>query len=145
QERDRAAVRRLCSETGFLGKPIEGLFRDTELFADLFTTYLDHQPEWGLVAEADGIVIGYLLGAVSRHFDLLLLRSGFCTAVKMLFRLATGRYSGHRRSGQFVRWLLTSGFREQPKHPAGTAHLHWDLDERFRCRGICLRLWTIYE
>jgi len=40
---------------------------------------------------------------------------------------------------------LTSGFREQPKHPAGAAHLHWDLDERFRCRGICLRLWTIYE
>src|ERR1043166_4916889 len=93
QQTDRGAVRRLCCETGFLGEPVAPLFQDSGLFADLFTNaYLDHEPEWALVAEVDGKIIGYLLGAVSKHFDLLLLRSGFCTAAKMLIRIATGRY-----------------------------------------------------
>jgi len=143
---DRSTIRQLCCETGFLGNPVDKLFRDRDLFADLFTNaYLDYEPDWALVAEVDGRVIGYLLGAVSRHFELALLRSGFCTAAKMAFRLVAGRYAGHPRSGRFVRWLLTSGFWEQPKHPAHAAHLHWDLDKGFRGRGICMRLWEIYE
>ena len=144
--RDRPAIRKLCCDTGYLGRPVDALFRDRELFADLFTNaYLDHEPDWALVAEVDGRVIGYLLGAVSRDFELALLRSGFCTATRMIFRLAAGRYASHPRSGRFVRWLLTSGFREQPRHPAHAAHLHWDLDKGFRGRGVCMRLWEIYE
>jgi hypothetical protein len=143
---DRPAIRNLCCETGFLGNPVDGLFRDRELFADLFTNaYLQYEPDWALVAEVDGRVIGYLLGAVSRHFDLTLMRSGFLTASKMIFRLASGRYSGHPRSLHFVRWLFTSGFWEQPKHPADAAHLHWDLERGFRGRGVCKRLWEVYE
>ncbi len=146
QETDRASIRQLCCETGFFGKPVDGLFQDRDLFADLFTNaYLDYAPEWALVAEVDGRVVGYLLGAVSKHFDWMLMRSGFTTASKMLFRLATGRYAHHPPSKHFVRWLLTVGFREQPRHPANAAHLHWDLDKGFRGRGICLRLWEIYE
>ncbi|HEV2391987.1 MAG TPA: hypothetical protein VG146_06445 [Verrucomicrobiae bacterium] len=143
---DRPAIRRLCCDTGFLGNPVDGLFQDRELFADLFTKpYLEYEPEWALVAEVDGRVIGYLLGAVRRNFDFMLMRSGFETAAKMVFRLAAGRYAGHPRSRRFIRWLLTTGFWEQPRHPSNAAHLHWDLDKGFRGRGICLRLWTIYE
>jgi len=143
---DRLAVRRLCCETGFFGKPVDVFFQDRELFADLFTNaYLDYEPDWALVAEVDRRVIGYLLGAVSRRFDLLLLYSGFRTAARMLFRLASGRYSAHPRSGRFVRWLLTCGFSEQPKHPANASHLHWDLESGFRGRGICFHLWNVYE
>lgn len=146
QEADREAIRQLCCDTGFLGRPVEPLFQDRELFADLFTkAYLDHQPEWALVAEVDGRVVGYLLGAVSRHFELALLHSGFQTAAKMLFRLATGRYAHHPRSEEFVRWLLTVGFREQPKHPPNSAHLHWDIERGFHGRGITLRLWQVFE
>ncbi len=146
EEADRPAIRRLCCDTGFLGRPVDDLFQDRELFADLFTNaYLDHAPEWALVAEVDGCVIGYLLGAASPHFELTLMRSGFQTAAKMLFRLASGKYRQHPRSGRFVRWLLTAGLREQPRHPANAAHLHWDLDKGFRGRGICLRLWNLYE
>lgn len=143
---DRTAVRRLCCETGFLGKPVDAFFQDRELFADLFTNaYLDYEPDWALVAEVDSRVIGYLLGAVSKRFDLLLMYSGFRTAARMLFRTAAGRYSAHPRSRRFVRWLLTCGFSEQPKHPANAAHLHWDLDKGFRGRGICQHLWHVYE
>ena len=115
---DWTAVRQLCCETGFLGGPVDPLFRDRELFADLFTKpYLQYEPDWALVAEVNGHVVGYLLGSVRRDFDLLLLRCGFQTVTKMLVRLLLGRYAGHERSRQFIRWLITAGFREQPRHP----------------------------
>jgi GNAT superfamily N-acetyltransferase len=143
---DRAAIRHLCCETGFLGKPVDPLFRDRELFADLFTKpYLDHEPNWAFVAEADGHVAGYLLGSVRSDFDRVLMRCGFQTVTKMLFRLMCGRYSKHPRSRQFIRWLLTSGFWEQPKHPEGAAHLHFSLEQRYRGRGLGRRLWGVYE
>lgn len=143
---DRESIRELCCETGYLGNPVDDLFQDRELFADLFTkAYLDYQPHWALVAEANGRVVGYLLGAVSRLFELQLLRSGFVTASKMVLRLAAGRYAGHARSRRFVRWLLTAGFNEQPRHPANAAHLHWDIERAYRGRGVPQRLWATYE
>lgn len=143
---DRDTICRLCCETGFLGNPVDPLFQDRELFADLFTRpYLDHESDWTLVAEMDGQVVGYLLGSVCRHFELTLLRSGLRTTLKMMFRLAGGRYSCHPRSRRFIRWLLTNGFREQPKHPPGAAHLHIQIDKRCRGRGIGRRLWERYE
>lgn len=163
--KDRPAIRHLCCETGFLGRPVDGLFHDRELFADLFTNaYLDYAPQWALVAEAapsaPGLngdtagldlgqkgerVIGYLIGAVSPRFDLLLMRSGFVTTTKMLLRLASGRYAGQPRSRRFIRWLLTAGYREQPRHPPRAAHLHCDLERGFRGRGIGRRLWETYD
>lgn len=143
---DREAFCRLCCETGFLGSPVDPLFLDRELFADLFTRpYLDYEPEWVFVAEIQGEVVGYLLGSVCKHFNLVLLRSGLRTAVKMLLRLARGRYAQHPRSRQFIRWLLTAGMWEQPKHPQNAAHLHIQIDKRYRGRGIGRLLWEQYE
>ena len=64
EPRDREAVRRLCCETGFLGKSIDPVFEDRELFADYLTSYYtDCEPESSLVIEMDGVVKGYLLGS----------------------------------------------------------------------------------
>lgn len=143
---DHEAFCRLCCDTGFLGNPINPLFQDRELFADLFTRpYLDYEPEWVFVAEVDGEVAGYLLGSVRKHFNVVLLWSGLRTTSKMILRLVTGRYGGHPRSRRFIRWLLTSGFREQPKHPHDAAHLHIQVDKRYRGHGIALSLWEYYE
>src|SRR5881392_1334429 len=61
---DRGAVRKLCCETGFLGDPIDPVFRDRELFADFLTSYYtDHEPESSFVLEIDGEIRGYLLGS----------------------------------------------------------------------------------
>lgn len=146
QKSDREAFCRLCCETGFLGSPMDPLFQDRELFADLFTRpYLDYEPEWVLVAEAHGQVVGYLTGSVCKHFNVVLLWSGLRTTLKMLLRLAGGRYGRHPRSRRFIRWLLTAGFREQPKHPRDAAHLHIQIDKRYRGRGIARQLWEHYE
>ena len=143
---DRPAIRKLCCDTGFLGKPIDEVFQDRELFADLFTgAYLDHEPEWAFVAEAEGRLVGYLLGSVHRYFDVLLIRNGFPIAAKMVCKLVTGGYAQHPRSARFVRWLLGCGYHEQPKHPALAAHLHFDLDSGYRGRGLGRRLWEVYE
>lgn len=143
---DRPAIRTLCCDTGFLGHPIDSVFQDRDLFADLFTgPYLEHEPDWALVAEADGRVVGYLLGSVRKHFELVLMRNGFPVASKMLYRLLRGRYAQHPRSARFVRWLLTTGYQEQPKHPGRSAHLHFNLDNAYRGRGICRRLWQAFE
>src|SRR5438309_1158029 len=64
EPRDRAAVRRLCCETGFLGNPIDPVFQDRELFADFLTGYYtDWEAESAFVLEMNGEVKGYLLGS----------------------------------------------------------------------------------
>jgi ribosomal protein S18 acetylase RimI-like enzyme len=143
---DRTAIRRLCCETGFLGNPVEPLFQDRELFADLFTrAYLEHEAEWALVAEVNGKLIGYLLGSVRPDFDRILMRCGFQTVTKMLFRLFNGYYAEHQRSREFIRWLIFSGFREQPRHPRDAAHLHLNVERAYRGRGVARRLWETFE
>lgn len=146
RQEDRAAICQLCCDTGFLGQPMDSLFQDRELFAELFTRpYLDHEPDWGRVAESNGQVIGYLLGSVCRYFGLLQLLAGFQTAAKMVTRLAAGDYANHPRSRKFIRWLFTAGLYEQPRHPRGAAHLHFDIHKDYRGFGITLRLWHDYE
>ena len=143
---DRAAVRKICCDTGFLGRPIETLFRDRELFADLLTApYLDCEPEWSLVVEKDGEVVGYLLASVNRFFALHQLRCGFATVCRMLGRLVAGSYADHPRSRQYVRWVLTAGGRERPRHPAHAAHLHFNLVESCRGRFLGKHLWEAFD
>jgi hypothetical protein len=146
RESDRDEVRRICCDTGFLGESIEGIYQDRELFADLFTNvYLDYEPDWSLVAESEGRVGGYLLGSVNPHFNRTLMLSGFHTACKMLRRLLTGKYSQHPRSEQFVRWMLTKGLLEQPKHPEEAAHLHVNLERPLRQGLVARGLLVMFE
>ncbi len=146
QDFDREEVRRLCCDTGFLGSPIDQLYQDRELFADLFTNaYLDYEPEWTLVAENGGRVAGYQTGSVDPRFTRTLMLSGFQAAYKMVLRLITGKYSHHPRSEQFVRWVLTRGLKEQPKHPERAAHLHVNLEKPLRWGSVARRLLSTFE
>src|SRR3954454_4111982 len=65
EPRDRAAVRRICYETAFMGRSIAMQYRDFESYADMFTGYFtDVEPEHAHVAELDGQVVGYALAAL---------------------------------------------------------------------------------
>src|SRR5204863_9697066 len=64
QPGDRARIRELCCETGFLGNPIDPVFEDRELFADYLTAYYtDWEPESSFVLLVNGEIRGYLLGS----------------------------------------------------------------------------------
>ncbi|HEY5037209.1 MAG TPA: hypothetical protein VII74_08780 [Chthoniobacterales bacterium] len=122
---DRAAVRELCCRTGFLGKPIDPVYEDRELFADFLTTwYTDHEPESSFVIESNGEICGYLLG--SRRPLLNQLYSFQQNVV--LFIRALLRYPRYNlRSRRFIRWMIMNGWREVPAAPRRTPHFHINL------------------
>jgi hypothetical protein len=128
---DREAVRAICCDTGFLGKPIDPVFQDRGLFADYLTKYYtDREPESAVVLEAEGVVQGYILGcrhprrqrAFDRWHNLVL-------GVRGLLRYPFHYNEATRR---YVRWILSRGRREVPHTPAGMAHFHINLRPEFR-------------
>ena len=122
---DREAVRRLCCETGFLGRPIYPVYEDAELFADFLTTYYtDHEPESCFVMELNGELRGYLLGCrKSLRNQLYSFYQNVCLFLRALLRYP--RYN--RRSRRFILWILMNGWREVPAAPRRTPHFHINL------------------
>jgi len=122
---DRAAVRRLCCQTGFLGDPIDPVFRDHDLFADFLTTYYtDKEPESSFVLDVNGEIRGYLLGSRKP------LRNQFYSFRQnvRLFLRALWRYPRYdERSKRFIRWMISHGWREVPAAPRRTPHFHINL------------------
>src|SRR5437762_6491646 len=122
---DRDAVRRLCCQTGFLGEPIDPVYEDRELFADFLTTYYtDHEPESCFVLEKNDELRGYLLGSRKPLRNQLY---AFQQNV-VLFVRALARYPRYNaRSRQFIRWMISHGWREVPAAPRRTPHFHINL------------------
>jgi ribosomal protein S18 acetylase RimI-like enzyme len=140
---DRDGVRRVCYLTGFMGDPVDWLWRDEESFSDMFTGYwTDREPESARVAELDGEVVGYLLGCRdSRNVKNL---------GKLFAHHAFGRAMAFRPGTAGIFWrMVTDGFEDALRHrlPPPTyydkrwpAHLHIDLLPVCRHRGIGERL-----
>ena len=125
QSSDRDAVRRLCCDTGFLGKAIDPVFTDRELFADFLTGYyLKWEPESSFVLELDGEVKGYLLGSRRPFFNQCYsVYQNACLFFRGMWRYP--RYNAASR--RFVHWILLNGWREVPAAPRRTAHFHINL------------------
>lgn len=124
---DRAEVRRLCAETGFLGDPIDPLFEDRELFADFLTDpYTEAEPENCLVLEGeDGRVLGYIMGSRSagKHGCYLAWRGPGWVG-----RILWGYFFNYgEASRKYIRWLLFRGRRESPRTPGRGVHFHINL------------------
>jgi len=122
---DRARVRALCCDTGFLGNPIDPVFEDRELFADYLTAYYtDWEPESAFVLLVNGEIRGYLLG--SRR-PLRQQCYAFYQNISLFLR-GVVRYSGYNAaSKKFVQWILRTAWREVPAAPRRTAHFHINL------------------
>ena len=125
EPRDRGDIRRLCCETGFLGKPIDPVFEDRDLFADYLTSYYtDREPESSFVLEQDGVIKGYLLG--SRH-TLRQQWHGFFMNFSLFHRVMRRYWTYRRESRDFIGWILRNSWREVPATPKKTAHFHINL------------------
>ncbi len=125
ESRDRDRIRELCCETGFLGKPIDPIFEDRELFSDYLTSYYtDVEPEAAWVVEQDGVVKGYLLG--SRRPFRQQVHSFFSNI--SLFLRAFGRYRRYNQATRdFIKWILRNSWKEVPAAPRRTAHFHFNV------------------
>lgn len=143
---DRAAIRRICHQTGFIGEPADWYWADEDSFADTWTGwYTDHEPESVGVVEIDGRVEGYLLGCrdtrdawppenvVGRHLiggQHLLVRRGTAGFIWRAFGdIAVD--AARRRLPE-----------RDPFDPRWPAHLHIDLMPVARGQGAGRRLMT---
>jgi ribosomal protein S18 acetylase RimI-like enzyme len=122
---DRARIRELCCETGFLGNPINPIFEDRELFADYLTAYYtDWEPESAFVLLVGGDIRGYLLG--SRHPLRQQIYAIYQNAsLGLRGSLRYSRYNDASR--KFVKWILRTAWHEVPAPPRRTAHFHINL------------------
>jgi hypothetical protein len=147
---DRAAVRQICADTGFLGEPIDPVFEDRELFADYLTGYYLHfEPESTLVCEVDGEVVGYLMGcrrplAYQAHQAI----NNLVLAVRALVRCYVRGYGPASRA--FLRWIALNAWREIPAAPRAMPHFHINLrpparDVRATRRLMELFLESVYR
>ncbi len=130
---DRQAVRDICCETGFMGNPIDPVYKDREAFADFFTIYYtDVEPENALVAVDGDRVVGYLLGCLHFHSvnrrTLWLILSQ--TVPKILLRILTGQYNW--ASIKFLSWFLTKASGETPQTVPDAAHFHINMYSEYR-------------
>jgi hypothetical protein len=129
---DRAAVRRICADTGFLGQPIDPVFEDRELFADYLTSYyLRFEPDATLVCEVNGAVMGYLMGC--RRPIVHQLYQAFANlgvATRALYRCRVQSYTPASR--EFMRWIAFNAWREVPAAPRFLPHFHINLLEGAR-------------
>jgi GNAT superfamily N-acetyltransferase len=138
RRQDRAAVRKICYDTGLMGEPIDPYFGSLELFADYWMMYYtDYEPESAFVAEVDGKVVGYLVGCKETSVQQEVQREVILPRIRR--RLFT---FGYRLDSRFLRFMyryFRSAWRhefvEEPvkDYPA---HLHMNLKEGFRSRGI---------
>ncbi|HUI02566.1 MAG TPA: GNAT family N-acetyltransferase [Acidimicrobiales bacterium] len=136
---DRAAVRHICHVTGYMGEPVDWLWRDTESFADLFTSYYtDAEPRSAWVAELDGRPAGYLLGCVDS-------RAAWSPA-RIFARHVVRRGIALRPGTAGVVWRSFADIARDALHrrlppavvydPRWPAHLHIDLLPAIRGRGV---------
>ncbi|MEM1057979.1 MAG: GNAT family acetyltransferase [Verrucomicrobiota bacterium] len=124
---DRAALREICADTGFLGQPIDPVFEDRDLFADYLTGYyLDLEPESTVVLEVEGKISGYVMASTQpglhAAYEKLKLP---VLAAKGLWRYFTRPYNQATRD--YIRWILTRGGKETPAAPEGMAHFHFNV------------------
>ena len=124
---DRAAVRRICADTGFLGQSIDPVFEDRELFADYLTGYYTRfEPDALLVCELRGEVRGYLMGCrrplLKQAYQLF---ANFAVASRALYRCYARPYRSSSRA--FLRWVLLNSWREVPVAPRNTPHFHLNV------------------
>ena len=135
--KDKPAIREICSDTGLLGNPINKIFSDREIFADLITNYyLKKEPNNTFVIESNKEIIGYLTGSLNKFARLGLILNGIKPITKAVYNQLTGKYNKHPQNKEFLKWILTKLIFCVPNHPKKAAHAHFNLKSGFRHKGI---------
>ncbi|MDE3097403.1 MAG: GNAT family N-acetyltransferase [Chloroflexota bacterium] len=145
---DRDAVRRICFLTGYMGDPADWYWRDERSFADVWSSYYtDAEPESLFVADADGRVVGYLLGCVDsgRAWNPVRIGARHAVGRLCLFRPGTAGFLWRTildvALGRLLRRPAMEGSFSDPRWPS---HLHINLLPEARGSGAGRALMTAW-
>lgn len=147
RKRDRQYIRDIAWDTAFIGEPASAFFSDKEILADFLTRYFtDYEPESCFVAEANGRVIGYLIG--TKDTALLNRIFQFKIIPRLLIKGIINRVFLKKKNLIFFSWcllsLLKGEFRTPSFYKSYPATLHINLKPGFRRMRIGSRLITVY-
>ncbi|MBT3297353.1 GNAT family N-acetyltransferase [archaeon] len=147
QPKDQEAVRNICADTGFLGDPIDPIFSDREIFADIFTNYyLEKEPEHSFIAEVDNQVVGYLMASLNKNPKSALILNSLSPGIRASYNQLTGKYQKSPQNKEFIDWLFFRVSKEIPKNPTAAMHAHFNVRKDYRNEGIGKSLmWTMFE
>lgn len=147
QKQDRAFVRATAYDTALLGDSAHPFFDEKETLADFLTAYfLDYEPGSCFIAQADGLPIGYLLGAK----DAAVMNNVCCfkIAPKLLINAIARNvfFSGKNIAfiNNYIRSFLMGEFRQPDFSQDYPAVLHINMQEGYRNRGIGTKLIAAY-
>jgi ribosomal protein S18 acetylase RimI-like enzyme len=141
---DRETLRAICADTGFLGKPIDPVFEDRELFADYLTSYYtDAEPESCFVCEFAGTVQGYVMGSrfpkKKAAYEKRMLPG---LVARGLWRYFTRPYNAASR--KYVKWILTQARKEVPFTPPDIPHFHFNVRPEARSVGATREMVDVF-
>jgi GNAT superfamily N-acetyltransferase len=146
RKEDRVEVRDIAWETAFMGEPADIFFDDKELLADFLTLYFtDYEPGSCFVAEYQGKVIGYIIGAR----DPRRLRRALWSITPKLFLKAVIRGVFFKKKNldlifHCIASFFKNEFNEKDFSVVYPAVLHINLKNGFRGLEIGSRLMTAY-
>ena len=140
---DRQAIRDICCDGADQGKPVDGLFPDREVAADILTGYYtDYEPASTFVAQAAGAVVGYVNGCFdNRRYGLVM----FWIVVPC----ALWKAIAHKTVFKKEFWTMVNGmarnghrlllWRKQSFH-SHEGHMHISVAPAGRGQGVGARL-----
>lgn len=138
-KQDRPAVRDICWETAFCGKPADVFFQDREILCDFLTAYYtDYEPQGAFIADAGGKVAGYLIStrdarAMEKRFKRSLLP-------KLILKAVCRGTLFHPKNLRFIIRCVISlargEFRSVDLSDTHVAALHINIRNEYRGKGI---------
>ncbi len=140
---DRQVLRDICCDGADQGKPVEGIFPDREVAADILTGYYtDHEQGSTFVAESGGAVVGYVNGCFdNRRYGLVM----FWIIVPCALFKAVARKTVFKKefwamiNGMARNWSRLLVWRKESFH-SHEGHMHIGVAQAGRGRGVGARL-----
>ena len=133
---DRQQVRELFRDGAQRGNPLKVYIDDEELVLKVLVDYyIDYEPQWCLVAEAENRVVGYVLATddTRRYTRILATRILPRLALRVVWNTFACRYIG-TKTFKVIWWFLARSWRELPEVSldAYPIHVHLIIDRDFR-------------
>ena len=144
---DREAVRRISHDTALMGESAALFFDGREIISDALTLYFtDYEPEACFVAEANAIVVGFILGAKNKVVSEKILKNKI--GPDLFWKtLRSGTWFKKKNiifATSFLKELIKGGFHDPDFSQEYPAVLHINIQEGFRGFDIGAKLMAAY-